>query len=136
MAALNVLRDQVRADLDSLRGLMRVRGIRPNLALGTVAQIGERVGRLKPNGRALRRSPLSDLMEVEVLIDAVAAKRTGWRALEAAGISSPPGVTSMAELCRRADGQDLGVMLEGADASHGPRSNSMLPSRPQHNCPG
>lgn len=102
---LKVLRDQVRADLGFLRALMRDHGVRPNLAMGATAQIAERIGRLKPNGRALRRSPLSDLMEIEALVDAVAAKRTGWQALETAGIGSPPNVPSMAELCRRADEQ-------------------------------
>ena len=42
---------------------------------------GERFARLKPNGRILSRAPLSDLIEIEGLLDAVRAKCAGWHAL-------------------------------------------------------
>lgn len=45
---------------------------------------GERFARLKPNGRILSRAPLSDLIEIEGLLDAVRAKWAGWHALLAA----------------------------------------------------
>jgi hypothetical protein len=38
----------------------------------------EKVGRLKPNGRILSRSPLSDVLEVEALRLAVEGKAAGW----------------------------------------------------------
>lgn len=68
-------------------------------------QVGERVGRLKPNGSVLRRAPLSDLVEVEALLDAVHAKQAGWRALQVAGLNVPTSVADLAELIRRADRQ-------------------------------
>jgi len=52
--------------------------------LDAAMQAGELAGRLKPNGRIVRRSPLSDLVEVEGLLDAVRAKAAGWQALLAA----------------------------------------------------
>jgi hypothetical protein len=62
------------------------------------------VARLKPNGRVLRRSPLSDLIEIEGLVDAVTAKRSGWLALAAARL--PADVADqVAQLITRADGQ-------------------------------
>ncbi len=67
-------------------------------------QVGERVGRLKPNGRIVRRSPLSDLIEIEALIDAVSAKRAGWYALAAAPLAAPEA-SQVAELIDRADDQ-------------------------------
>ena len=43
--------------------------------------LGERVGRLKPNGRLTAASPLSALLELEVLRAAVNAKRGLWDTL-------------------------------------------------------
>ena len=91
---------------DRQRLLMIMKSVRvaPNPLLGAVLQVGERVGRLKPNGRVLRRAPLSDLIEIEALIDAVSAKRAGWYALAAASLRVP--VTSqVTELITRADDQ-------------------------------
>jgi len=84
--------------------IMKTVRVTPNPLLGVVLQVGERVGRLKPNGRVLRRAPLSDLIEIEALIDAVSAKRAGWYALAAA---SPrvPVTNQVAELITRADDQ-------------------------------
>ena len=75
-----------------------------NPLLGLALQVGERVGRLKPNGRIVRRSPLSDLIEVEALIDAVSAKRAGWYALAAAPIAASEA-SRIAELIEHADDQ-------------------------------
>jgi hypothetical protein len=83
-AELRALADDIQADFDRLRALMRAAGCRPNPALAVALRLGERLGRLKPNGRILRRSPLTDLIEVEALHDAVQAKRAGWIALTAA----------------------------------------------------
>jgi hypothetical protein len=81
---LRQLAAEVEEDLTSLRDLMRAVGVRPDLLLGSALQLAERVGRLKPNGRLFRRAPLSDLIEIEGLLDAVHAKASGWQALAAA----------------------------------------------------
>ena len=65
--------------------------------------MGERVARLKPNGHLFRRSALSDLVEIEALVDAVNAKRTGWKALAASAASIEKN--QVAELISRADDQ-------------------------------
>ena len=46
-----------------------------------MAALGEKLGRLKLNGRIASRSPLSDLFEVEALIDGVFAKKQCWNTL-------------------------------------------------------
>ena len=91
-------------DRERLLMIMRSVRVAPNPLLGAVLQMGERVGRLKPNGRVLRRAPLSDLIEIEALTDAVSAKRAGWYALAAA---SPrvPVTRQVSELITRADDQ-------------------------------
>jgi hypothetical protein len=81
------LTTEIEQDLQSLRAIMRAIGVSPDLIQGLVFRVGERVGRLKPNGRLLGRAPLSDLIEIEGLLDAVRAKAAGWHALSA--VASP-----------------------------------------------
>lgn len=94
---------EVAEDLRTLRGLLRAWGVRPDAASGLALRAGERVGRLKPNGRVVRRSPLSDLVEVEAGLDAVHAKAAGWQALQASHALDAPA--DLDELVRRADDQ-------------------------------
>lgn len=102
--ALRSLRRAIEEDRSRLRLIMAAVDVDPNPLLGVALQVGERIGRLKPNGRVLRRSPLSDLIEVEALVDAVAAKRTGWHAL--AAVRLPADLDDeVAQLITRADDQ-------------------------------
>jgi hypothetical protein len=72
---------EVEQDCETLHAIMRAAGVAPDLVSGLVLRLGERVGRLKPNGSLLRRAPLSDLIEVEALVTAVRAKAAGWQTL-------------------------------------------------------
>jgi len=72
---------EIGEDRETLRGLMRRVGLDPGTVGPTVARAAERIGRLKPNGHLLRRSPASDVLELEALRGAVSAKRAGWDAL-------------------------------------------------------
>ncbi len=82
---------------------MRELDIQPDIVLRTAVRIGERFARLKPNGRLVRRSPLSDLIEVEGLLDAVRAKAAGWQALLA--VDDPRLDEHVPPLAARADAQ-------------------------------
>jgi hypothetical protein len=75
------LRAEVEEDARALRKVLETEGVQPDLPQGLLLQLGERVGRLKPNGALLSRAPLSDLIEVEGMVDAVRAKAAGWQAL-------------------------------------------------------
>jgi hypothetical protein len=75
------LATEVEGDLDTLRAIMRAVRVSPDQLQGLALRVGERVGRLKPNGSLLGRAPLSDLIEIEGLLDAVRAKAAGWHAL-------------------------------------------------------
>lgn len=97
------IRDEVREDLVSLRAVLRAQEVPPDPFLGVALQIGERVGRLKPNGSLVRRSALSDLIEVEGLIVAVRAKANGWRSLLAADLDARAGMPDLAALLARAE---------------------------------
>jgi hypothetical protein len=85
---LTALRADVEQDARALRSVLAAEGVQPDRPQSLLLQLGERVGRLKPNGSLLRRSPLSDLIEVEVMFDAVRAKAAGWQALST--LPTPP----------------------------------------------
>ncbi|MDX6653210.1 MAG: hypothetical protein QOJ38_1991 [Solirubrobacterales bacterium] len=78
------LAEEIAEDRASLEGLMDGLGITRNQLKVGMAWVGERAGRLKLNGRLLERSPLSDLLELEILHLGVLGKRDLWQALRVA----------------------------------------------------
>lgn len=58
-------------------------GVTRNRPKALLASVAEKVGRLKLNGRAVAQSPLSPLLELEILRGAVLGKLSGWETLEA-----------------------------------------------------
>ena len=72
---------EIREDLITLEGIMRRVGVEPDRTKDTLSRIAERVGRLKLNGRILRRSPLSDLLELETLVVGITGKQALWVSL-------------------------------------------------------
>lgn len=56
-------------------------GVRTYKIIG--AAVGEKLARLKPNGRVARNSPLSALLELELLRSALRGKESGWQTLKA-----------------------------------------------------
>jgi hypothetical protein len=78
---LTGLASEIAADRDALKEIMatlEVRADRPKLAAAWTA---EKVGRLKPNGRLRGYSPLSPLVELEILLLGITGKRLLWGAL-------------------------------------------------------
>lgn len=69
-----------------------------------IAVLGERLGRLKLNGRLRGYSPLSRLVELELLQVGVAGKRRLWRALEHTQNERLSGM-DLGALAERATGQ-------------------------------
>lgn len=78
---LRGLLDELRGEHDGLKGVMAELGlpIRRYKQLGL--WVGEKVSRVKLNGRLMSRSPLSSLVEFEFLASAVRAKRSGFETL-------------------------------------------------------
>lgn len=72
---------EVEAERSDLHAIASTIGARHVRALELAASVGERIGRLKLNGALLRRSPLSDLVEVEALLLGVTGKLRLWTAL-------------------------------------------------------
>jgi hypothetical protein len=83
-AQLHQLAVEAREDLDFNESVMRRLGVAPSPVQVAVLRLGERIGRLKPNGQLLRRAPLSDVVELEGLIATVHIKIAGWQAAQVA----------------------------------------------------
>lgn len=75
----------IRTELhDERRRLLAIAGnlgVRPAPLATAVAKIGEKVGRLKPNGHPLRRTRMTDLVDLEAMRIALAGKISGWEGL-------------------------------------------------------
>jgi hypothetical protein len=75
---------EIEADRETLKAVMSRLGIGQSRLKPAIAVVGERLGRLKPNGRLSGYSPLSRLVELETLQIGVLGKYRLWRALEQA----------------------------------------------------
>ena len=75
------VRQEVQQDRRALLRLMRTAGVHRRWSLLVAARAAEALGALKPNGRAVHRSPLTRVVELEALTLAVAGKAAGWAAL-------------------------------------------------------
>lgn len=68
-------------DRRELLDIMRQLGVKEHRYKSYAAWFAEKLGRLKTNGSLLRRSPLSDVVEVEALLLGVRGKAALWRTL-------------------------------------------------------
>ncbi|WP_298751323.1 hypothetical protein [uncultured Serinicoccus sp.] len=75
------LLQEVTDDRQTLVDVIRSLGLRPSPAKLLLARSGELVGRLKLNGRVRRRSPLTPLLELEVVHAGISGKSGLWRSL-------------------------------------------------------
>lgn len=72
---------EVAAEREELRALLGSLGVTQALPKQVATWVGERVARLKADGGRVRRSPMTALLEVEILRSAVMAKRGLWQTL-------------------------------------------------------
>jgi ABC-type hemin transport system ATPase subunit len=102
---LSQLSGEIAADREALREIMAGVGVsadRPKLAAAWTA---EKLGRLKPNAQLRGYSPLSPLVELEVLLLGITGKLHLWTAL--ADVADDHGLDAarLAELSARAERQ-------------------------------
>lgn len=100
------LATQIHEDQSSLKEFMDLVGAKQSIVKSTASKIGEKVARLKPNERVTKRSPLSDVIELEMLVMAVHANGLMWRGL-------------LALDDERIDPERLKTLAERADARYG-----------------
>ncbi|HXQ88364.1 MAG TPA: hypothetical protein VN733_01885 [Solirubrobacterales bacterium] len=95
---------EIEADHETLVRLTERLGISRDPVKPKLAVIAERLGRLKPNGHLRGYSPLSRVLELEILASGIGGKLQLWNALEQAFGSSLEGFDFHA-LAGRADRQ-------------------------------
>jgi hypothetical protein len=78
---LTQLLGELREENSSLQTQMRALGLPVRRYKQAALWVGEKLARIKLNGRLVGRSPLSDLIEFEFLASAVRAKRSGFETL-------------------------------------------------------
>jgi hypothetical protein len=79
--ALTTLASEIDEDRDALKRIMDRLDVSEDRIKATLFSLGEKVGRLKPNGHILQPSPLSRVVELEGLITGVGGKLSLWRTL-------------------------------------------------------
>ena len=87
LGAFHPLAKQIAHDREALENIMRQLGVEPSALKVGAVRMAERLGRLKLNGRILRRSPLSRVVELETLVVGVRGKEALWTALCGAQLS-------------------------------------------------
>lgn len=103
-AEIRLMAAAVNDDREALRQVILAVGGTPSRIAATGARAAELLGRLKPNGRIVRRSALTDVLELEMLRTAVSGKRSGWQLLRAlAPHDSRLDAAALDELVRRAE---------------------------------
>ena len=103
---LQRLAGEINADRRALLEIMALLGVPVRHYKTIAAWLGERAGRLKPNGHVRTRSPLSSLEELELLRLGVEGKAAGWRTLRELAARDPRlNATWLDELLARARAQ-------------------------------
>jgi hypothetical protein len=95
---------EIEADLTTLEQVMEHLGVKRSVAKIAAAWSAERVGRLKPNGRLRGYSPLSRMLELEMLHIGITGKMEMWRVLEAT-LASQLTQFDLPRLIERAESQ-------------------------------
>jgi hypothetical protein len=80
---LGEIEAEIEHDRQALESIMQRLGVAPSRLKAATGKVGEVVGRLKSNGHVTTYSPLSRLVELEVLAAGIFTKRNLWRSLRA-----------------------------------------------------
>lgn len=111
---LSSLVEEIEQDVKTLEQIMSRFAVTPDLLKNAGAHVGEKLGRLKPNGQLTGYSPLSRVLEFEGLRSGVHGKLALWQSLrEVASNHEQLDEDEMDELIARAESQ-----LEGLREQH------------------
>ena len=81
------LAQQIARDRKALEEVMRQLDVAPSATKVGFVRVAELLGRLKLNGSVFRRSPLSRVLELEMLVVGIRGKEALWTSLLASGLS-------------------------------------------------
>jgi hypothetical protein len=105
-ATLQALVPEIEIDRAALIDIMALVDVSVRHYKVVAGWLGEKAGRLKPNGRVASRAPLSSLIEVEAMLLGVRGKAAAWQALREVAERDPRlSVDRLDELIDRADSQ-------------------------------
>ena len=104
---------EVAEEREELRRLIGDLGLHQSRPKQVATRAAELVGRLKSNGRIVRSSPMTPLLEVELLRSAVTGKLGLWQVLAEIGEDLGVDTARMAALVDRTQGQ-----VTTLDAAH------------------
>lgn len=79
---LALLTEEIEADRDSLEAVMEELGVGRSRWKPAIGWVGEKFGRLKPNGQLRGYSPLSRVVELELLLLGITGKLRLWTLLD------------------------------------------------------
>jgi hypothetical protein len=96
---------EIEEDKATLHELMDRLGIGERRAQMAMAWVAEKAMRLKPNGRLLRYSPLSRVLELEALTMGITGKLELWRSMEAVENGAKVPGFDFTQLAQRAETQ-------------------------------
>jgi hypothetical protein len=99
--ALALLADEIEEDRRKLVTLVDTLGIEQRRYKQVVAWLGAWIGRLKLNGRLIRRSPLSTVVEMESLLMGLRGKLAGWETLRSVVGEHPVETVELGHLIAR-----------------------------------
>ncbi|MGY1709692.1 hypothetical protein ACI8AC_09310 [Geodermatophilus sp. SYSU D00758] len=106
-APLEQLRRELYEENEELERVISALGLPVQHIKKVLLWAAEKVSRVKPNGRWVTRSPLSDLVEFEFLASAVRAKRSGFESLR-----------EVAAVDDRIDARVVDGLIEQANRQH------------------
>jgi hypothetical protein len=88
-AELAAIEREITGEIATLRSIMATLEVRESRTKQWVLMVGERVARLKPNGRLVGYSPSSRVLELEALSAGVEGKSGLWRVLRSVAERRP-----------------------------------------------
>lgn len=101
---LSEIEHEIAEDRASLQRIMERFGVKEDKLKSGAAFVGEKLGRLKPNAQLTGYSPLSRVVEIEMLALGVTGKLALWRSLR-----------QVAAADDRLDAEELDVLVERAE---------------------
>ena len=125
---LGRLSTAIEEDRRSLQQIIAQLGFQQSRSKEAVAWLGEKVGRLKLNGRLREYSPLSRVLELEALSVGIAGKLALWESLQAradvGGRLSGPDLDVLADRARQQRAEVEQHRLQAAGEAFGPGGNA------------
>jgi hypothetical protein len=101
---------EIAEDRETLESIMTELGVERSHLKAGLGAVGERLSRLKSNGRLFGYSPLSRLIELETLAAGIETKRNLWRALRHVGDVEGLDASLLDALIERAESQRKRVL--------------------------